>query len=149
LTELDRAALDAAVTDFETALTGVPEGPADEMLRAAMRRMVDAAHHHTDLLESLMVESAGSNTAALVTLSARLLGPANDLFRRIKKTGELRPISDVIVARTILSLFMGIVISERAMPQAARVFMRLFPERAWVDGMVDVMIYGLLEDDAR
>jgi hypothetical protein len=27
--------------------------------------------------------------------------------------------------------------------------MRLFPQRAWLDGMVDLLLYGVLEDDAR
>jgi hypothetical protein len=44
---------------------------------------------------------------------------------------------------------MGFLASERIAPGAARFAMRLFPQRAWLDGMVDLLLYGVLEDDGR
>ena len=50
---------------------------------------------------------------------------------------------------TLIAMLLGFVASEQAMPKLARVAMRLFPQRAWVDGVVDLMLYGVLEDSAR
>lgn len=147
--EPERAALDAAIADFESSIRAVPDGSADEMLRDSMRRVIEAAHRHEAFLERLVTDPALNNSSAVMTMGTRLLEPANGLLARIKATGELRPISDLIIARTLVSLFMGIIASDRAMPSIARVAMRLFPERAWIDGMVDILIYGLLEDDKR
>ena len=55
------------------------------------------------------------------------------LFKRLRDTGQLRPVSDLILARTLIAMLLGFVASEQAMPKLARVAMRLFPQRAWVN----------------
>jgi hypothetical protein len=147
--EIERAALESAINDFEAALKAVPDAAADEMLRDAMRRLVDVSHRHEMLLERLMLDPQFANSSAMVLMMTRLLTSANELLSRVKATGQLRPLSDMIVARTLVAFLMGFIASERAMPQLARVAMRLFPQRAWIDGMTDVMIFGLLEDEKR
>ncbi len=147
--ETERAALDAAIEDFEAAIDGVQEASTDEMLRNVMRRMFDAALKHEQLLERLVADSQNNNYTEMLTLSTRLIPHANALLQRIKGQGELRPLSDLIVGRTLIALLLGIIVSERAMPQMARMALRLFPQRAWIDGMVDILIYGLIEDSAR
>lgn len=147
--EIERAALESVITDFEAALKAVPDAAADEMLRDAMRRLVDVSHRHESVLERLMLDPQFSNSSAMLLMTTRLLSSANELLSRVKATGQLRPLSDMIVARTLIAFLMGFIASERAMPQLARVAMRLFPQRAWIDGMTDVMIFGLLEDEKR
>jgi hypothetical protein len=147
--EAARGNLDAAAQDFEQALRAVPDGPADEMLREAMRQMIVVAHRHEDTLEQLFIDPAANTSMAMGSLTGRLLDPAMALLARLKATDELRPVADMILARTFLALFLGMVASERAVPQVARIAMRIFPERVWVDGMVDLLLYGVLEDKAR
>jgi len=147
--EVERIALENAIIDFEAALAAVPDAAADEMLRDAMRRLVDVAHRHESVLERIMLDPQVANSSAMMLMSTRLLSSASALLSRVKATGQLRPLSDMIVARTLIAFLMGFVASERAMPQIARVAMRLFPQRAWIDGMTDVMLYGLLEDEKR
>jgi hypothetical protein len=114
-----------------------------------MRRMVDAAQKHEVFLERLVADSQNNNYNEIVALSTRLIPHANALLQRIKAHGDLRPLSDLIIGRTLISLLLGIIVSDRAMPQMARMALRLFPQRAWIDGMVDILIYGLIEDNAR
>jgi predicted GTPase len=147
--EAERAALEGAISDFESALNAVPDAPADEMIRDAMRRLVEVAHRHETLLERILVDPQFANSTAIMMMTTRLLTSANGLLSRVKATGQLRPLSDMIVARTLVAFLMGFIASERAMPQLAQVAMRLFPQKAWIDGMTDVMIYGLLEDEKR
>ncbi len=135
--------------DFEAAINAVQGEHAEDMLRDVMRRMVEAAQKHDAYFELALIDSQVNNGSSLVALSTRLVPQANALLQRIKGTDELRPVSDLIIARTLISLLMGFIVSERAMPQIARMALRMFPQRAWIDGMVDLLLYGLLEDDVR
>lgn len=137
------------IDEFDEALSSVQDGRAEDMLRDVMRRMTEVAHKHDVYFELVLIDAQVNNGSALTGLSTRLVPKANALLQRMKATGELRPISDLIVARTLISLLMGYVVSERAMPPMARMALRLFPPRAWIDGMVDILIYGLVEDNAR
>src|SRR5947208_1447380 len=106
----------------------------------------------------------------MAELNSRLMAAALEVFRtqgyngttlervaqqsktsldQLKATGQLRPVSDLILARTIVSLIMGFVLSDKAMPEVARMALRLFPQRAWLDGASDLLLFGILEDDAR
>ncbi len=135
--------------DFEAAIRAVPAGSAEEMLREAMRQMAEVARTHEFFFDLAVIDAQVNNGTALTALSTRLLPSATGLLKRLRDTDQMRPVSDLIVARTLISLLMGYVVSERAMPQMARMALRLFPPRAWIDGMVDLLLYGLLEDDAR
>ena len=133
-----------AETDGEAA-----QADAGEMLRDAMRLMVKAMQAHDEFLELAAIDMQVNNGAFVSGLTTQIVPKALELLKRLKATGQLRPVSDVILARTLVSLFMGFVLSERVMPQVARMAMRMFGQRAWIDGMVDLLLYGVLEDDAR
>lgn len=134
---------------LETALDGVEGETADEMLRDAMRRMVRVTHERADFFELAIIDAQVNNGAFLASLSAGIFPKARQLLNRMKATGQLRPVADVIFGRTLVALLIGFAISERAMPNIARQAMRLMPQRAWLDGMIDLLLYGVLEDDAR
>ncbi len=134
---------------MEKALDEVKGESAEDLMRDAMRRLVQATRQHTSFLELAVIDAQVNNGAFLSSLTVRLAPKAVALLNRVKSTGALRPIADPILGRTLAALLIGFLISERAVPQVARFAMRLFPERAWVDGMVDLLLYGILEDDKR
>ncbi len=145
-------ALAAIISDLEAALDAVNiEGheTAEDMIRDAMRRVVKVIDQNKAFLELAADDVQANNGASLAAISTRIIPKALALMDRIKATGQLRPVPDVIFARTMVAMLMGFIISEQAMPQMARMAMRMFPQRAWLDGMVDLMLYGVLEDDAR
>jgi AcrR family transcriptional regulator len=135
--------------DFINALDMVTGESADELLRDAMRQLVETAQRHASYLELALLEADRYQGNTLTSFGTNLLPAATRLFTRIKDTGALRPLPDWIVARALVSLFIGFLASERAMPQLVRTASRLLPQRAWIDGVTDIMLYGLLEDDAR
>lgn len=149
--QLLNALLDAnsPLSDMEAALDTVEGETADDLLRDAMRRMVKVADQHSAFFELAIIDAQANNGSYLGAFSAKLFPKASDLLKRIKATGALRPVSDIIIGRTMVALLMGFLISERAVPQIARVAMRMYPQRAWLDGMIDLLLYGVLEDDAR
>jgi len=81
---------------------------ADEILRDAMRKMVKAVQHHDEFLELAAIDMQVNNSAFVSGLSTQIIPKALELLKRLKATGQLRPVSDVILARTLVSLFMAL-----------------------------------------
>jgi hypothetical protein len=114
-----------------------------------MRRLVKVISDNQAFVELAAIDVMTNDGASLVGMGLKLFPRALGLMKRLKDTGQLRPVSDVILARTLVAMLLGFVSSEQAMPKIGRMAMNLFPQRAWVDGMVDLLLYGVLEDNAR
>jgi AcrR family transcriptional regulator len=134
---------------LHAALDDVTGDTAEDIIRDAMHRLIDVISRHEDFIDLAAIDVQTHNGASLLGMSVQLAPKLLSLLNRLKKTGEIRPVSDLILARTIASMLMGFVVSEQAMPKVARMAMRLFPQRAWLDGMIDLMLYGILEDNVR
>ena len=149
------ALLSALFTEYSpldamlSALDAVEGDSAEDIIRDTMRRLVGVFNDHQEFLDLAAIDIQANGGAFMSQLSTRILPKALSLFTRLKGTKQLRPVSDAILGRTLIAMLMGFVISEKAMPKALRVTMRLFPQRAWLDGMVDLLLFGVLEDDAR
>jgi AcrR family transcriptional regulator len=137
------------VKDLETAFEAAEGDTADDILRDATRRVVKVITNNQEFMDLAAIDVMANEGASLAGLSIGLLPKALGLMRRLKATGQLRPVSDLILARALVSMLVGFVVSEQAMPKIARMALHLFPQRAWVDGVVDLLLYGVLEDDAR
>jgi hypothetical protein len=134
------------ITDLETALDSVEGDTADEIVRDAMRRAVKAIQDNASVIERTARDMQMNSDALLSSLSTRLLPKALVLLARLKDTGQLRPVADMILARTMVAMLIGFIATEQTVPRVTRIVMR---QRAWLDGMVDLLLYGVLEDDAR
>jgi glucose-6-phosphate-specific signal transduction histidine kinase len=134
------------ITDLETALDSVEGDTADEIVRDAMRRAVKAIQDNASVIERAARDMQMNSDALLSSLSTRLLPKALALLARLKDTGQLRPVADMILARTMVAMLIGFIATEQTVPRVTRIVMR---QRAWLDGMVDLLLYGVLEDDAR
>jgi hypothetical protein len=134
------------ITDLETALDSVEGDTADEIVRDAMRRAVKAIQDNASVIERAARDMQMNSDALLSSLSTRLLPKALALLARLKDSGQLRPVADMILARTMVAMLIGFIATEQTVPRVTRIVMR---QRAWLDGMVDLLLYGVLEDDAR
>jgi hypothetical protein len=140
---------DPLLDDLQTALDAVLSSEAEsaeELLRDAMHRMVAVAQKHESILEKAIQEN---NNAYLSNLGMKLLPRLYELLGRLKKSEQIRPVPDPILGRTVMAMLIGFVLSERVVPQVGRMLMRVLPQKAWLDGLIDLMLYGILEDDAR
>jgi hypothetical protein len=137
------------IKDLETALDSVEGDTAEEIIRDAMHRAVKAIENNASVIEQAardMQISGDAFTTMLNSLSVRLLPRAFALLARLKNTGQLRPVADMVLARTMVAMLIGFIATEQTIPRVTRIVMR---QRAWLDGMVDLLLYGILEDDAR
>ncbi len=122
---------------------------ADEILRDLVQRLVAAISADRAFLDLAAMDVQFNNGANLGNLGLQFIPKMLGLRQRLKQTGQLRPVSDFILARTLVAMVIGFVLSEQMVPQIGRLAMKVLPQRGWVDGMVDLMLYGVLEDDAR
>ncbi len=135
--------------ELEAALEAVEGESAADILRSMMHRLVAVAQRHEEFFELAVIDAQSNNGTFLSSLSAAIFPKAAQILSRMKANGELRPVSDAVIGRALIAMWIGYIISERALPQATRFAMRLMPQTLWLDGMIDLMLYGLLEDDAR
>ena len=134
---------------FEAAIAAVKGDDAADLLRDAMRRMIELTSRHMAYFELALIEADVYHGNTLNTLTGRILPAANVLLQRVKETNQLRPLPDWLIARALIALLIGFVASERAMPSGVKFAARLMPQRMWVDSLTDILLYGLIEDDAR
>ncbi len=122
---------------------------AEEIVRDLVHRLVSVFTADRAFLDLAAMDVQANNGANIGNLSLQSVPQVLTLRQRLKQTGELRPVSDFILARTLVSMVIGFVLSEQMVPGIARLAMHLLPQRGWVDGMIDLMLYGVLEDSAR
>jgi AcrR family transcriptional regulator len=134
------------IEELKQAIDAVEGDTAEDLLRNAMQRMVSLLDKHQTFVDLAAMDVQSNNGAVTANFSMQILPHAMRLLERLKATDELRPVSDMILARTLVAMLIGFIASERAMPQMARFAMRFFPQKAWLDGTVDLVLYGILED---
>jgi len=137
------------LADLLTALDRATGESAEELLRSAFHQLIAAISRREDFLDLALIDVQITNGAFLTTLTNGVFAKARGFLERMKTAGGLRPVSDMVIGRAIAALLMGYIVSERAMPALARTAMRMIPARAWLDGVLDLFLYGILEDDAR
>jgi AcrR family transcriptional regulator len=137
------------IAEMGTALIAAEGESAEDILRDVFHRLIHVAEKHLPFFELALLDSYANENSYLTTISTKLFSDARTFLDRLEATGQLRPVSAVVLGRMIVSLLFGYVASERAIPLVARSAMRLLPSKAWLDGVIDLMLYGVLEDDAR
>lgn len=152
----DKAGLLAAVLRtfspqeaLSAALTAVEGDTAEDLIRDSAHRMVAVVEQHKAYFELATLDMQLHNGTALSNLIPNLLPGTLALMNKLNATGQLRPVATPVLARTFVALLIGFVVSERAVPGVAQLAMRLFTTKTWLDSMVDLLLYGVLEDDQR
>lgn len=130
------------------AVNSIEGNTAETILRDATQRMVKVVQQHLKFFElaSLDMQLNGSNV--LASLLPSLLPDLMKLLERLKATDELRPVPLPLLARMFVAVLIGYIVTEQTMPQIVQVAMKFFPQKAWLDGMTDLLLYGVLEDHA-
>jgi AcrR family transcriptional regulator len=135
--------------ELRAAILATTGDTAEDLLRNSTHRMIAVVQQHSAFFELAALDSQINAGNALTALGTGLLPTALQFIERVTATQQLRPVPTPVLARMLISLLIGYVASERMMPGAVQVMMRLFPQKAWLDSMVDLLLYGVLEDDQR
>lgn len=135
--------------EFGAALSAVEGDTAEDLIRDSAHRMVAVVEKHKAYFELATLDMQLHNGSAMSSLIPAVLPGTLALMNKLNATGQLRPVATPVLARTFVALLIGFVVSERAVPGVAQLAMRLFTTKTWLDSMVDLLLYGVLEDDQR
>lgn len=140
-------------TELDTVLDAVlnadRDSTAEDLLRALMRDLYALAQRHIDMIDLVLVDVQANTNILIGAVERRSVVKLLSAFDRIKRTGQLRPMPAAVLVRTYLGALLGHLVTERLMPGSVKIVSRLMPEKAWLDGMIDLTLFGMLEDDAR
>lgn len=137
------------LADLQAAMSDLQGEDAEDLMRGAARAMLAAVQKHLPFFELAALDMQINNSNVLGALIPALLPQTMQFLERLQATGQLRPVPSPVLARTFIALLIGFVLSERAMPHMMQLMMRVFPQKAWFDSMVDLLLYGVLEDNQR
>jgi AcrR family transcriptional regulator len=128
-----------------TALSKASGDSGEEFVRNAFYLLHEAASEHALFFRLALLERELGEGAAVNGLGLALAGDAAAFFGRLKATGDLRPVPDLVLGRAIAAMLIGYIASEQVVPGGARMALRMLAPRAWLDGTVDLLLYGILE----
>lgn len=120
---------------------------AEELLSAAFRGIVAIIEAHEDYVRLALIDAQERDGATLVTFVPRLFPLLAQFTQQLldldAPNGRLRPISPPIIARAMISLIFGYLLTERfGRPEQT---LKL-PPLDWESSLLDVLMYGLFID---
>jgi hypothetical protein len=84
--------------------------------------------------------------AYLTALFEDLIGDAAGFVNYLSTLPGVRPIPTMILGRALASLLIGFLTSQQLAPESVQRALRLFPQKAWVEGLTDLILNGILEE---
>jgi len=138
----------APLQEMSEFLREVKAESAGELLAKAFRGLVALIAEHEDYIRLALIDAQERDGATLVTFVPRMFPQVMALIQRLQAldsgSGRLRPIPPPILARTLVSLITGYVLTERVgRPQQTL----NLPLMDWESGLLDVLMYGLFKDE--
>lgn len=138
-----RSPRDAIRSALRQLRTDTPEN----MVRDAISRMVEVFNDHTAFVDLIILDIQVNEGGYLTLLFNELAGEAASFINRLSTMPGTRPISSIMLGRAFASLIAGFVATQHIAPRSAQFAMRIFPPKAWVEGVADIFLYGILESE--
>ncbi|NJL93163.1 MAG: TetR/AcrR family transcriptional regulator [Anaerolineae bacterium] len=132
---------------LRTALRQINKDSAEEMVRAAIREILQIFSAHADFLDLAILDVQVNNSNYVTALFSELAGDAAGFITRLANMPNMRPISTIMLARALASMLIGFAVTQYIAPRPAQYAMRIFPQRAWIEGMADILLYGIVESE--
>lgn len=117
------------------------------LVRDLFMRLITSMEEHPRFLEYALLDVQVNQASYLTSLMTEIAGDAALFINRLSSLPGVRPLSSVMLGRAFAALVIGFVATQQFAPRAARFAMRIFPEKAWIDGVVDIFLYGILESE--
>lgn len=133
--------------EMQAVLNQIHTDTAEEMVRMAVRRLIEIFNDNKYFVDLALLDMQVNNGAYIGNMFTHLAGGAMSFVNRLSNMPGTRPISNVMLGRAFAAILVGFVITEQLAPRPAQFAMRIFPTNAWIDGIADIFLYGLLEDD--
>lgn len=132
---------------FQKALKQARANTAEALVRETFTHLMAVLDEHPAFLDYALLDIQMNSAGYLTSLFVEMAGDATRFINRLSKMPDVRPVSSVMLGRAFAAFVIGFLATERFAPRPAQFAMRLFPPRAWMDGMIDIFLYGILETE--
>jgi len=132
--------------DIQQAFIALKTDSAEDMVRDAIHKLLTIFEQHTRFVDLAIIDAQVNKGAFIEKLSNHLAGDAAVFINRLSNMPATRPVSTIMVGRAFAALVLGFIITQKLAPESARYSMRIFPPKAWVDGMADIFLHGILQE---
>lgn len=119
---------------------------AEEAMRGAIEQLLIIFDEHDEFASLLLMDAYINNGQYLEAMLADLASESASFINRLSTMPGIRPISTVMLGRMLSSVLIGFIATQQLAPTDTRFAMRIFPRKAWVDGLSDMLLHGILED---
>jgi AcrR family transcriptional regulator len=136
--------------EVETFLREVEGDTAEALLARGFRGLVALIAAHEDYIRLALIDAQERDGATLVTFLPTVFPLMMSFTQRLQALdagrGHLRPVPSPVLARTLVSLIGGYLLTERiGRPQQTL----NLPSIDWVGGLLDVLLYGVFVKPAE
>lgn len=149
----DKASLLAALMDqyspqqeLRTALLQLSSDTPQDMLRGAMQRFIEIFGARANFAKLAIIDIQVNQGAYIEAMFRDIASDAASFINRLSTMPGVRPVSSIMLARTLAALVIGFVVTQQLAPENAQFTMRVMPTKAWVDGISDILLHGILDD---
>jgi AcrR family transcriptional regulator len=130
--------------EIELALRQLRTDSPETLVRTAVEKFVTILNAHARFVELAVIDVQVNEGAYLAELFGEIAGEAASFINRLSTMHGTRPISSIMLGRVFASLLIGFIATQQLAPQSARYAMRVYPSKAWIEGLSDIFLYGIL-----
>lgn len=131
--------------DFRQALRQLHGATPEEIIRNAIEGLIIVSDQHQAFTRLLMMEVYANNGDYMTEFLQDLMGDAASFINRLSTMSGVRPISTIMMGRALAALLTGFMTTQQLAPPEAQFALKIFPQKAWVDGMTDILLHGILD----
>jgi AcrR family transcriptional regulator len=124
----------------------LPNSSPEDLLRTSLHGLFAVLEAHRSFGQLAMIDAQVNHGAYLTALFDDLIGDAAGFVNYLSTLPGVRPISTVMLGRALASLLIGFLATQQLAPESAQMALRLFPHKAWVEGLTDLILNGILEE---
>lgn len=133
--------------EIRSVLTQISYDTPEDMVRNMIRQLLSVFDQHSGFMDLMIIDVQINDGNYMSALFSELAGSAASFINRLANLPGTRPISAVMLGRALASILIGFVVTQHLAPRPAKFAMRIFPEKAWVEGVADILLYGILETE--
>jgi len=132
---------------LQKALRDLKYDTLEDMVRGVVVRLMDVLNDHTAFMDLVIIDLQVNNGTYMAALFSELAGDAASFINRMANMQGARPLSTIMLGRAFASMMIGFVVTQHLAPRPAQFAMRIFPQKAWVEGIADIFLYGIMESE--
>lgn len=148
----DKASLFKALLDqhnpgeaIQKAFRSIRSDNAEDMIREAIANLVSVFDAHPRFVPLAAIDIQVNNGAYIHRMFGNVAGESASFINRLSAMPDVRPLSSIMLARTFASLLIGYIATQHLAPDSTQFALRSYPQRAWIEGMTDIFLNGILQ----